>query len=314
MVAWVAVANLVKRRSNVEDAERMSPTVVVGAREMWPSEFAALSSNVFPNPPPERVTVKTPALFARPVPRRFVKCSELIPSAPTFWVPVVVASVDVEYLANMPSNVLDADVVRMPTVEVGEREIWPREFAGLSSNVFPNVAPDWVVHPDPETETVPWFDTWRQFVVVFPRPVICKREVEAFPVTVRFVVVDCEEVEYLEKRRSKVLDAERRSPTEVVGEIEMWPVEFAALNAKFEVNWVPHASFPVVELYWRNVRESSHHPRPVWKRPFDTVSLDVDACPVTEMFVVVAWVEVEVREVRKRSEDDAGENTPPDPT
>ena len=201
-----------KSRSKVEDAVRRSPTVVVGAREMWPSEFAALSSNVFPNPPPERVTVRTPALFARPVPRRFVKCWELIPSAPTFWVPVVVAFVEVEYLANMPSNVLDADVVRMPTVEVGEREIWPREFAGLSSNVFPNVAPDWVVHPDPETETVPWFDTWRQFVVVFPRPVICKREVEAFPVTVRFVVVDCEEVEVREVRKRSEDEADEKAP------------------------------------------------------------------------------------------------------
>ena len=77
--------------------------------------------------------------------------------------------------------------------------------------------------------------------------------------------------------RSNVEDALRRSPTEVVGEIEILPVEFAALNAKFEVNWVPHESLPVVELYWRNVRESSHHPRPVWNMPFETVSWDVEA-------------------------------------
>ncbi len=222
MVACDEVEYLEKSLSNVEDAVTRSPTEVVGAREIWPSEFAALSSNVFPNPPPEMVTVRTPALFASPVPRRLVKCSELILSAPTFWVPVVVAWVDVEYLANMPSNVLDADGVRRPTVEVGESEIWPKEFAALSSNVFPNVAPDWVRHPDPVVETTPWFEIWRQLVPVLPRFEMVRREVEARVSTrsaevdanvdtERYVVVDCVEVESDEKRFANVEDA--REPT-----------------------------------------------------------------------------------------------------
>ena len=35
---------------------------------------------------------------------------------------------------------------------------------------------------------------------------------------------------------------------------------------------------------------------------------------MTERFVVCAWVEVVVREVRFKSEDDADEKTPPAPT
>ena len=105
----------------------------------------------------------------------------------------------------------------------------------------------------------------------------CKREVEAAVATARYVEVASEEVEKRPKILSNVEDADIRSPTVEVGEIEMSPVEFAALNARLSTNWVPHASLPVVELYWRNVSESSHHPRPVWKRPLETVSWEVEA-------------------------------------
>ncbi len=96
-------------------------------------------------------------------------------------------------------------------------------------------------------------------------------------VTARKVEVASVVVANLPKILSNVEDADTRSPTVEVGEIEILPVEFAALNEKFEVNWVPHKSLPVEELYWRNVRESSHHPRPPWNTPFDTVNWEVEA-------------------------------------
>ena len=63
---------------------------------------------------------------------------------------MVVASVEVEYLANNPSNVEEAEVRRSPTVEVGDNEIWPKLFAAFNSNVFPNEAPpSAVAHAEP---------------------------------------------------------------------------------------------------------------------------------------------------------------------
>ena len=123
VVASVVVPYRVKRRSTDEEADIRRPIVVVGASAKFPSESAAVSSNVFPKPAPDMFTLNTPATLESPVPKRSVKCCELIRKAPTSWVPVVVASVEVEYFANIPSNVEEAEVRRSPTVVVGEREI-----------------------------------------------------------------------------------------------------------------------------------------------------------------------------------------------
>ena len=52
MVASVVVPYLVNKRSIEEEADTRTPIVVVGVSAKFPSESAAVSSHVFPNPAP----------------------------------------------------------------------------------------------------------------------------------------------------------------------------------------------------------------------------------------------------------------------
>ena len=153
---------------------------------------------------------------------------------------MVVESVEVEYFANNPSNVDEADETRSPTVLVGASEIWPREFAAESSNVFPKLAPpSAVAHALPEAWMTPALVTCTQLVTVFPRFETVRSEVEAVPstrnalveanpVTEKYEDVALVEVEYFELRKLRVEDADgTRRPTRVeVGVKYILSVEF----------------------------------------------------------------------------------------
>ena len=158
---------------------------------------------------------------------------------------------------------MDEDAfTKIPIVVVGARAKLPSESWAVSSQVFPKVTP-WVIHADPDDCTTPWFVTWRQLVPVFPNPDTVSNEVEA-KFALKLVVVASVKVAYREKSRSNVEEADTRNPTVVVGDRERSPVEFAALKERLSTNWVPQTIFPVEELYWRKVNESSHHPSPPW--------------------------------------------------
>jgi hypothetical protein len=64
--------------------------------------------------------------------------------------------VEVELSAYNPLNVEEAEVIKSPIVEVGERESCPREFTALISQVLPNDAvPSAVAHADPVLSMTP---------------------------------------------------------------------------------------------------------------------------------------------------------------
>ena len=79
----------------------------------------------------------------------------------------------------------------------------------------------------------------------------------------------------------------------------------SALNCQFDTNSFAQENLPVKELYLTLSREFEHHPRPVWKMPFETVNWDVEAELVMARYVVVASVVVANRENKRSIEEDA---------